>query len=53
MVRAVQFKKNPYPAHYNVQREDLFVSNPTKFNQSNPTEIYNKIFNIKNKKKLF
>lgn len=51
MVRSVQFNKNPYPAHYNVNREDLFISNEKNFNKENPIEIYHSIFNIKPKKR--
>jgi hypothetical protein len=52
MVRSVLFTKNPYPAHYNVNREDLYVSNPEKFNKQDPIQVYNQIFNTK-KKRLF
>jgi hypothetical protein len=52
MVRSVLFTKNPYPSHYNVNREDLYVSNPEKYNKQDPIQIYNQLFNIK-KKRLF
>lgn len=52
MIRAVQFGKNPYPPHYNIQKQDLYVPNLEKFNQQNPIEIYHTIFNSK-KKRLF
>jgi uncharacterized protein YneF (UPF0154 family) len=52
MVRSVQFNKNPYPAHYNVNREDLFIANEKNYNRENPIEIYHALFNsAKNKKK--
>lgn len=51
MVRSINFNKNPYPAHYGINRTDLYVSNPKKFNEHiNPTEIYYKIFNVKRKR---
>lgn len=52
-LRAVQFKKNPYPAHYQMNMQDLFVRNPQNFNMNpnNQVEVYKKIFNIKSKRR--
>ena len=51
LVRSIQFGKNPYPSHYNYNTKDLFVANPTSFNNSNnQLEIYKQIFNVKKKK---
>lgn len=52
MVRSVMFSKNPYPAHYNVNMENLYVANPDKFNKEDPLQVYSKIFNTR-KKRLF
>ncbi len=54
MIRSVQFTKNPYPAHYNIQKQDLYVPNLEKFNQksNDPVQVYHTIFNTK-KKRLF
>jgi len=49
-VRAVNFNKNPYPTHYGIDRQDLFIPNVNKFNQGDVNEIYKQIFNIKRKK---
>ena len=53
MVRSVNFNKNPYPAHYNVNRENLYIQNPVKFNKEDPIEIYKALFNTKVKRKRF
>ena len=52
MVRSIQFTKNPYPPHYNIQREDLYINNSDKFNKQDPIEIYKTLFNTK-KRRLF
>lgn len=52
MVRSVSWNKNPYPAHYNVQREDLYINNTDKFNKQDPAQVYNQLFNTK-KRRLF
>lgn len=54
MVRSAQFSKNPYPPHYNIQRQDLYVPNMEKFKQesNDPYQVYQQIFNVK-KKRLF
>lgn len=52
MIRSVQFKKNPYPAHYNVNMEDLYVNNPEKFNKQDPMQVYQQLFNTKKKRIL-
>ena len=52
MVRSVLYNRNPYPAHYNVQREDLYVANPEKFNKQDPVQVYHQLFNTKKKRLL-
>lgn len=53
LTRNIRFNKNPYPAHYDLNLKDLFVQNPEKYNRpTNQTEIYNRIFNIKSKRKF-
>ena len=47
LVRHVNFNKNPYPAHYNLNTKDLYINNPDKFYKTETTEIYKKIFNIR------
>lgn len=52
-VRHVDYKRNPYPAHYQMNMKDLFIRDPEKFAQkgNNQLEIYKRIFNIKPKRK--
>jgi hypothetical protein len=49
--RSVNFKKNPYPVGYGMNKDDLYVQNPYAFknNSSDPASIYKKIFKIKGK----
>jgi hypothetical protein len=52
LIRSVALKKNPYPAHYNLNMTDLFINNPEKFNTpNNQIEVYKKIFGIKPKRR--
>jgi hypothetical protein len=49
-VRAVQFKRNPYPANYGMLGSDLFVQNEDKFKsrpRSADMDFYKRIFNVK------
>lgn len=51
-VRHVQYKKNPYPSHYQLDVQNLFVRNPEKFHESNnQIEVYKRLFGIKSKRK--
>lgn len=54
LVRTIQYNKNPYPAHYNLNMKDLFVRNPDKFifGNNNQIETFKKLFNIKPKKRF-
>ena len=53
-IRAIQYKKNPYPQSYNYSMKDLFVANPGKFSNqpSNQIEVYKKLFGIRSKRKF-
>lgn len=67
LVRHVNFSKNPYPAHYDLNMRDLYVQDKNKFNNlSQPRqtivpqdltqrysqmEVYNTIFGLRQKKK--
>lgn len=52
LIRNIVFGKNPYPSHYDYSMKDLFVANPSGFNQSNnnQTEILKKIFSPSKRK---
>lgn len=52
MIRAIQYYKNPYPAHYNLNPKDLFVRTPERFGSNNQLEIYKRVFNVKPKRKF-
>lgn len=47
LIRSINFNKNPYPAHYNMNMKDLYVVNPDKFYSNGSQEIYKRIFNIR------
>jgi len=47
MLRHVQFNKNPYPTHYGLNTNDLYVHNSAGFNSINQMDVYKKIFGIK------
>lgn len=49
LVRHIQFTKNPYPAHYNLNMRDLHVQNPGAFNNQSREAIYSRIFGRKPK----
>lgn len=51
LVRAIDYRKNPYPAHYGRDMRNLHVQNEEKFYQKTPMDVYKKIFNIKTKKR--
>lgn len=50
LLRHIQFNKNPYPAHYNLNMKDLYVARPENFYKTEPQELYAKIFNWKRKR---
>jgi len=54
LVRVIEYKKNPYPAHYNLQMSGLFVRDPEKFaqNGNQQLEIYKQVFGIRTKRKF-
>jgi hypothetical protein len=47
LVRSVNYTKNPYPANYNLDVRDLFVSNPRKFEANSQISAFKKIFGRK------
>jgi len=53
LIRSIDYRKNPYPAHYGIEQKDLFgnyiLAKETK--QSSRMDIYRQIFNIKKKVK--
>lgn len=51
-IRAVHYKRNPYPASYNYNMKDLFIKNPDKFSHDpgNQIEVYKKIFGLNKRK---
>lgn len=53
-VRSIDFKKNPYPAHYKLNMQSLFIRDPDKFNNqsNNQLEAYRRIFGMKSKRKF-
>lgn len=51
MVRNVQTNKNPYPASYDYNMKDLFVSNPNGIKSNNQIDVFKRIFNVPNKRK--
>ena len=53
LVRTIEYKKNPYPAHYQMNMSGLFVRDPAKFEErgNDQLEKYRQIFGIKTKRK--
>lgn len=54
LVRVIEYKKNPYPAHYQMNMSSLFVRDRAKFaeNGNSQLEKYKAIFGIRPKRKL-
>lgn len=54
LVRVIEFKKNPYPAHYQMNMSSLFVKDPVKFaeNGNSQLEKYKTIFGVRTKRKF-
>lgn len=51
MVRHIDLRRNPYPAHFDLNVKDLYVRNPEKFESNqNQIEIFRKILNRKPRK---
>lgn len=46
-VRHVVYSANPYPSTYDMELRDLFVTNPTSFNNTDNTSVYKRIFGRK------
>lgn len=47
MIKHVLYSKNPYPATYGYDTQDLFVANKEAFHGNSQLEAYKKIFNVK------
>lgn len=48
LINSIYYTKNPYPAYYNFNSQDLFIKNPSQNQQlsnSNYIEVFKKIFN--------
>lgn len=52
-VRTIDFRKNPYPADYQMNMQNVFLKDPRKFyeNSNNQLEMYKKLFGYKPKKR--
>ena len=48
--RAVNYKKNPYPASYGYNSRDLHIQNPTGADRIDPQQVYRAIFGVKKKR---
>jgi hypothetical protein len=52
LVRAVNFKRNPYPAHYNLDVSNTYFKSPLNNKPtSDPKQVFAKIFGVKKAKK--
>lgn len=51
LTRSINYKRNPYPAHYDYDMNDIFVARPDNFYKNDKNEIYRKMFNIKIKRR--
>jgi len=53
LVRSIEFNKNPYPAHYQLNTQALFIRDPEKFNNNsnNQIEVFKRLFGVKSKGK--
>lgn len=53
LVRSIDFRHNPYPAHYQLDMKNIFIKDPAKFRESknDQLEIYKKIFGYRPRKK--
>lgn len=52
LVRNINYKKNPYPSHYdlNLRSQDAYIQNPENLkNKTDINHIYKKLFNIKDR----
>ncbi len=47
LVRSIDYRKNPYPAHYGRDMRDLHIQDEEKFYAKTPLDVYRKIFNIR------
>jgi hypothetical protein len=54
LVRAIEYKKNPYPAHYQMNMSNMFIKDPQKFAENGNTQLeaYRRIFGTRTKRKF-
>ena len=52
LVRSIVYSKNPYPAHYNINKQNLHVQNPENYYKNDQIEIFKKIFNVPSKRRF-
>lgn len=54
LVRVIEYSKNPYPAHYQMNMSSLFVKDPAKFAENGNTQLekYKQIFGLRSKRKF-
>jgi hypothetical protein len=54
LVRVIDYKKNPYPAHYQMNMSGMFVRDPAKFADNSNTQLekYKQIFGLRSKRKF-
>jgi hypothetical protein len=50
ILRAINFKRNPYPSHYQIENKNLFVSNHSNKPVTDPAAVFRKIFKSNTKK---
>lgn len=51
-IRAIEYKRNPYPVSYDYSMKDLFVRNPENVGSNTQIETYKRIFNVRTKRKF-
>lgn len=49
LIRSIDYRRNPYPAHYGREMNNIHVANPEKFYEKTNMEAYRRIFNTKRK----
>lgn len=47
MIKSINYNKNPYPAGFGYNPQDLFIANKNVFYGNSQLDVYKKIFNIK------
>lgn len=47
LIRNIIFTKNPYPSNYGVNKQDLYINNPTNYYKNDQAEVFKRIFNVR------